>query len=297
MTRSPISAWVTIAPAPIAQSRPIRTSGADHRVGADQRAAADLGAAGRSPRRGSTVTPSSSRAVGCDDGALATLHAWREQRRRPQRMRETARAPPSTKARYGLAHAATADTSGRHVPAQALRVAGRRRHAWCAQLRGVISVVEEGRDRRAGPVERRRHWRCAALRAPRRPGSAPVKHGDLSQRSRPRRVSQEDRLAHATSAVAVRRGRHGSELGAAAEPEELRLVVALLGDRDRRSRSAADRTANPRSGRHRPRRTRIVALRSRRTVASVSGHAVDRCPRRSGPCSPTASRRRRRPRA
>ena len=116
ITRSPISACVIVAPAPIAQSRPMRTCGpitavgADHRAGADFRARADHGRridghAGFEPRRRMHQR--------------ARRHAARlEQRGRAQRGRERASArPPRTPDR------ARASPARRHAAARRPRSA------------------------------------------------------------------------------------------------------------------------------------------------------------------------------
>ena len=74
MTRSPIRALLITVLAPIEQSRPIRTSGADHRICSNDRSAADFNR-GPITAPGSMATPSSMPRAGIDmrAGEIARL--------------------------------------------------------------------------------------------------------------------------------------------------------------------------------------------------------------------------------
>ena len=182
MTRSPISALLIAAPAPIEQSRPIRTSGPITAL-APITVPAPISARGPITAPGSTVTPSSSRAVGCTcaPGDLALPATARTAAARP----EIIRAPPHEGA-IGLAHDQHRHMR-RHVLGKRRRGqagAGMGRGGRC----GVVSVVEEsqmsdGAARSSGATLTMRR-RARRRRRQRRAGQG----GDLIKRETARCV-------------------------------------------------------------------------------------------------------------
>ena len=150
MTRSPISAQSTEALAPIAQSRPIRTSGPMTAPGPIS-VPAPISARGPITASGSTITPASSRAVGCTCALAA--RPWRlEQRRRPQRIGEEL-ARHGDEGRIGMRDLEHRDARrqrrGKARPDQT--GAGARRRG----VAEIFGIVEEAQIGRARGIERR----------------------------------------------------------------------------------------------------------------------------------------------
>ena len=239
ITRSPISAWVIVAPAPIAQSRPMRTSGADHGIGADHGAGADLGARadhGAGIDGDAALQPRASDAR-CAPGATPPASNSEDGRS----ARETARARPSTKARRARARSAR-DTRRRQIRRQAPRRRGRRRRGSPRSRRHSCGC--RGRRGRAAPARS-----SGAMSTMRRDRAAPPARGgagqarDLAEREAAR-VLEEERLAHAAHAP-CRRARPRSELRAAAEAEDLRAVADRSRDLRLRERIGESKRSGP----------------------------------------------------
>ncbi len=162
ITRSPISAWRIEAPAPIAQSRPMRTSGPITAPAAIT-VPAPISARGPITASGSMVTPASSRAVGCTCAPAARPLAPNSDDGRSAAGKQRARDRDEARHR----DAASPARQGRAAPRpQNAARSGRRRRA-CRQLAEIFRIVEKADVGCAAPYRAAQYCRCAG-RADRR---------------------------------------------------------------------------------------------------------------------------------
>src|SRR6185312_9796463 len=231
MTRSPTRLCVTMEPAPMAQSRPMRTS-APITALAPTSVPLPISARGPITAPGSMVTSASHRAVlSICAPSTEPAGASDDGRKAPGNM---ARAT-ATKARYGAATMSGTVPAGspaasafvvRQAPARLTRAASAKvrlsrnpRSAGDARSSAAMPLIR----REANAVDGASAPACSAISASVRPRDCRRKTGSLIAHQRP-----------------CRQPRSGSEPGAAAEPEDLRLVehliaadpgLAVLGDR------------------------------------------------------------------
>ncbi len=180
-----------MVPAPIAQSRPMRTS-APITALAPISVPLPISARGPITAPGSTVTPLPAARVGWT--CAPAVDARGDERRRPQRVREQ-RARHRRRRRGRARRTISGTVSRRQIRRRAPRWSGRRRRALPRGRRRNRGLSRNARSR--GP--KRDRARAMPVDAPRvgaaAGSAAPVKRRDLAERETAR-VPQEDRLAH-----------------------------------------------------------------------------------------------------
>ena len=178
MTRSPISACTIVAPAPIAQSRPMRDAGPDHGAGSDHACRR------RFRRRGPITASRIDRDAGLKPRRRMHQRVGRNARssrtaRTAAAPRETARAPPQR--RPDRARARPARQACRAPARQIAAPSGRRRRASVANCVEIFGIVEKREVGRTARDQAARYRRCAG-RAHRRLRLGAGQRGDLADR-------------------------------------------------------------------------------------------------------------------
>ncbi len=169
ITRSPTSAFISEAPGPIEQLRPMRTPGPITAL-APTTVSVPISAPGPTTTPGSSTTPLSSRADGVDGGARRDAFGG-EQRRRPQGLRKEG-ARDGDEGAVGVAHAQDGEMRRRR------RDETRRHQAGAGPRRSdLIERIwdcRERRDRAASRCRAARRRKCVRSGGACGPASAPV---------------------------------------------------------------------------------------------------------------------------